>query len=186
MLVTRPFKGFHKFYLLTLKFHLLLNNFRTRRGGRTLILHICIALTRPFTWHHYFYAPRLNIFVMFVCCQHLQPLLNHRRKTSYFVCIYSTYDAISNYTKVNDLVTLTFVLKISFSDYVANRGIVFHKHMYFLPYALDLEIWPFFGKTLNLAITSKQKKIRLSFCTFIYLEARPYPSNIFELVTYTL
>ena len=32
-------------------------------------------------------------------------------------------------TKVNDLVTVTFVLKIAFSDVVAIGGIVFHKHM---------------------------------------------------------
>ena len=36
-------------------------------------------------------------------------------------------------TKVNDLVTLTltFVLKIAFLDFVASGDIVFHKHMYF-------------------------------------------------------
>ena len=34
--------------------------------------------------------------------------------------------------KVNDLValTLTFMLKIAFSDFVVPRGIVLHKHMY--------------------------------------------------------
>ena len=43
---------------------------------------------------------------------------------------YSNNDSLSNDTKVNDLVTLTltFVLKIAFSDYVAAGGIVFHTH----------------------------------------------------------
>ena len=40
-------------------------------------------------------------------------------------------DAPLNDTKINDLLTLTFVLKIAFSDFVATGGIVFHKHMYF-------------------------------------------------------
>ena len=44
---------------------------------------------------------------------------------------YSTYDAVSSDTKVNNLVTLTstFVLKIAFSAFVSARSIVFHKHM---------------------------------------------------------
>ena len=47
---------------------------------------------------------------------------------------YSNNDALSNVTKVNDLVslTLTFVLKIAFSDSVAAGGIVFHKHILIL------------------------------------------------------
>ena len=48
---------------------------------------------------------------------------------------YSTYGALSNDTKVNDLVTtLTLVAKIAFSDFVAALGIVFHKHVYFFMY----------------------------------------------------
>ena len=43
----------------------------------------------------------------------------------------STHDALSNGTKVNDLVTLTltFLLNIAFSD-CCHRRIVFHKHMH--------------------------------------------------------
>ena len=37
---------------------------------------------------------------------------------------YSTHDALSNGTKVNDLVTLTFALKIAFLDFVSAGGIV--------------------------------------------------------------
>ena len=49
---------------------------------------------------------------------------------------YSTNDAFSNDTKVNDLVTLTltFKLKIAFSDSVAAGGKVFHKHTLFFMY----------------------------------------------------
>ena len=46
---------------------------------------------------------------------------------------YSLNNALLNDTKVNDLVTvtLTFVLKMDLSDFVAAGGIVFQKHMYF-------------------------------------------------------
>ena len=37
----------------------------------------------------------------------------------------------SIYTMAYDLVTLTFVSKIAFLDFVAAGGIAFHKHMYF-------------------------------------------------------
>ena len=49
---------------------------------------------------------------------------------------YSTNDALSNDTKVIDLVTLTltYVLRIAFLDFVATGGIVFHEHMYFWSY----------------------------------------------------
>ena len=45
---------------------------------------------------------------------------------------YSTNDALSNDTKVNDIVTvtLTLMLKIAFSDF-GSGDIVFHKHRYF-------------------------------------------------------
>ena len=44
----------------------------------------------------------------------------------------STCSALSNDTKVNDLVTLTmtFMLKIAFSDFVASG--VFHKYIFFI------------------------------------------------------
>ena len=54
--------------------------------------------------------------------------------------VYSTNDALSNDTKVNDLVTLTLTLKlkIAFSDFVATRGIVFYKLIHvFLKVGLD-------------------------------------------------
>ena len=51
-----------------------------------------------------------------------------------YIYTYSTYDALSNETKDNDLVTLTLSLglKIAFSDFLAAGCIVFHKRMYFL------------------------------------------------------
>ena len=58
--------------------------------------------------------------------------MNHKRKRLHIWHAYSTNDALSNDTKVNDLVTLTltFLLKKTFSesDSVAAGGIVFHKH----------------------------------------------------------
>ena len=41
--------------------------------------------------------------------------------------------ALSNYTKEDDHVTLTvtFVLKLAFSDFVVDVGIVFHKQIFF-------------------------------------------------------
>ena len=50
---------------------------------------------------------------------------------------YWTNDALSKDTKVNDLLTLTltFVLKIAFSEIFADGAIVFHEHMYFCCYS---------------------------------------------------
>ena len=52
-------------------------------------------------------------------------------EASYLACILS-YDALLSEIKVNDLVTLTltFMLNIAFSGFVATRGIVFHKYIF--------------------------------------------------------
>ena len=70
-------------------------------------------------------------FCLFVCLlSHSLIMLNRRRLHIWHA--YSTNDALSNDTKVNYLVivTLIFVLKIAFPDFVVAGGIVFHKHMF--------------------------------------------------------
>ena len=56
---------------------------------------------------------------------------NQRRYSLHIWHVYSTNDAISNGTKVYDF---DLCAKNNFYVFVANRGIVFHRHMYFFVY----------------------------------------------------
>ena len=44
---------------------------------------------------------------------------------------YSTNETLSNDSRVIDLVSLTLILKIAISDFVASLGFSFHKHILF-------------------------------------------------------
>ena len=76
------------------------------------------------------------VFVLSVCLSYLIVTYNFSsardRDFIFFACI-TTNNALSNDTKVIDLVTLTvnFVLNIALSDFVATRGIVIHEHILF-------------------------------------------------------
>ena len=63
-------------------------------------------------------------------------IIYSRRSRLHLLHTFSTNDALSNDTKVNDLVTLTltFLLRIAFSEFVTAGGIVFHKHIFLTPY----------------------------------------------------
>ena len=72
------------------------------------------------------------LFLSCLSVLHLSTLTFAITFEPYLACN-STNDVLSNNTKVNDLLTLTltFILKIAFSDFVATGGIVFLKYNLF-------------------------------------------------------
>ena len=85
-----------------------------------------------------YYAPELTyreqdiirLSPLFICLLSVLTFAKNETDTSYLACLLHS-DAISIDTKVNDHVTLTFMLKIAFSDFVVAMGIVFHQHILF-------------------------------------------------------
>ena len=90
---------------------------------------------------------------------------------------YSTNDTLSNNTKVNELVTLTltFVPKIAFYDFVAPGGIVFHKHMYFFSSAARaLQCTPFSPPSIWLSPGMPTWPVH---CPTIYTSVAPWATS---------